>query len=220
MICIPIRKKTVEELTKDLKKAEKIADVIEIWFAVGKNFTDKDVKKIFKISRKPIIYKPTNFPPLPLSFSHISKFLKHNPEFIDLDVETNQKTISQIKKSFPKVKIILSHHNFKETPPTKTLKKIIKKMAKKGADIFKIATYAKSLQDSLRMLELLSEQSKKKKMICICMGKNGEITRTAGHLFGNYLMYAPLDLKDKTADGQITAKHLKEIQTVIPKICR
>ena len=42
------------------------------------------------------------------------------------------------------------------------------------------------------------------------MGKCGKITRATGHLFGNYLMYAPLDEKDKTASGQIILKELKK----------
>jgi 3-dehydroquinate dehydratase-1 len=93
-------------------------------------------------------------------------------------------------------------------------------MKKHHADIVKIATFANDMTDSLRMLHLLSKISPKQKAILICMGRKGRITRTAGHLFGNYLMYAPLSLREKTADGQITAKELKEIQTLIPKLCR
>jgi 3-dehydroquinate dehydratase len=42
------------------------------------------------------------------------------------------------------------------------------------------------------------------------MGKHGEITRTAGHIFGNYLMYAPLNESQKTAKGQLTVSELKK----------
>jgi 3-dehydroquinate dehydratase len=47
------------------------------------------------------------------------------------------------------------------------------------------------------------------------MGEKGRITRLAGHLFGNYLMYAPLDLRGKTAEGQVNVKELTNFQNLI-----
>lgn len=223
MICVPLKKKSISLLLNDLKKAQKTADILEIWPREQReSFTEETLQKIFKIKKKPFIFKITTFSPCTHAFlpSSLSLILCHKPEFIDLDLKTPLSTITQIKKQFPKTQIILSHHDFKKTPSDKELLSLISKMQKKHADIVKIATFANSTTDSLRMLHLLSKISKKQKAILICMGKKGHITRTAGHLFGNYLMYAPLSLREKTADGQITAKELKDIQTLIPKLCR
>lgn len=214
MICIPIKQKAIGSLFKELKKAEKTGDFIEIWFDELQNPDFKKLKTLLEKVKKPIIYK---------SFGDLEKtknILQMKIDFIDLDIETDKKIITHIKKISPKTKIIISHHDFKKTPDAKTLKKIAEKITKKGADIIKIATFANAISDSFKMLEFLSNLSKKHPAICLCMGKHGLITRTSGHLFGNYLMYAPLDLKNKTADGQITAKELKEIQQLIPKLCR
>lgn len=214
MLCVPIKKKAITALIKESDKAHKIADIIEVWFdELSGKINDEVVRKILKKNRKPIIYKSTG------NLKNIKTVLKNKIAFIDLDIATSQKTIKYIKKNFPKTKIIISYHNFKETPDTKKLRNMARKIHSKGADIIKLATYAKTISDGFRILAFLQELSKDKKAICICMGKFGTITRTAGHLFGNYLMYAPLSPRTKTAEGQITAKELKRIQGLISKSC-
>lgn len=209
MICIPLKVKDPKELLLKFNQAQKKADLVEIWFDYLKRGSSDTIQKIFQKKKKPIIYKNSK---LQKQFLEI---LKLEPEYLDLDISTNQKLINQIKKTFPKTKIITSYHNFKTTPPNSTLEKIVKKMKTKKTDIFKIATNAKSLDDSLRILEFLNKLSRKHKAICICMGKYGRITRATGHLLGNYLMYAPLDQKTKTAQGQISYMDLKKIQDLI-----
>lgn len=204
MICIPIKKKTFASTIKTLKEAEKIADIIEIWFDEIKDLTAKKLDQLFCTKKLPIIYKVQNG-------KQIKEILSHKIEYIDLDISAPRKTVKEVGKISKKTKIIISYHNFTKTPDKNTLKRIIKKILKKDADIIKLATTAKSFEDSLRMLELIDELSKKHLIIGVCMGKRGEITRTSGHLFGNYLMYAPIKKTDKTARGQIDALTLKKI---------
>lgn len=207
MICIPIKKKTIGAVLSDFKRAQTAGDLTEIWFdELGSSLTTENLQRIFKIKRKPIIYK---------SFGEIEKLklvLKNEIEYLDLDLNSSAKLISEVKKISPQTKIIFSVHDFEKMPKPAVLSQIVKKMLAKKADICKIATTAKTFEDSLRMLSFLSTlKAKNIPAICLCMGPKGLLTRTAGHLFGNYLMYAPLDLKDKTANGQITAKQLKAI---------
>lgn len=200
MICVPIKKKKFEDALKLLKKAQR-TDLIEIWG--NPNLTFAQVGKLFKASKVPIIYKSSG------EIREISLFLKHKPEFIDIDIK-KLNLIKKIRQLSPKTKIIISYHNFEKTPPNKDLEAKAKKMFDFGADIAKIAVFAKKPEDSIRVLSLLEKfNMKNKKVIFLCMGEHGKITRMAGHLFGNYLTYAPLDAKDKTADGQITLKELK-----------
>ena len=58
-------------------------------------------------------------------------------------------------------KIILSSHNFTDTPSDGDLEAIMSQMWKAGADIVKIATTAKDITDCARVLTLL-ETSKGK----------------------------------------------------------
>lgn len=210
MICVPIKKTTITNVQKTLKEAQKIADVIEIWFDEIKNLSEDMVVEIFKSSKKPILYKWQG------NIENLEIVLNHRPHFIDLDLENPKKIIRRVKKLSPKTKIIISSHNFKKTPKKADLLKLTKQMVKKGADIVKIATFATRFSDSLEMLSLLQDLCKKgQPAICICMGREGELTRTTGHLFGNYLMYGPIKKQDITAAGQIEATELQKIQNLI-----
>lgn len=200
-MCIPIKKKTIAAVLKDLQAAAKEANLVEIWFD---ELEPKHFAKIFHQSKLPIIYKATS--------KNIDEVLRFKPDYIDLDISTSIATVKKVKEISPRTKIILSFHDFKKTPPESELKKIISKLLNKGADIVKIATQAKNISDSFTMLELLKQTTDKgQRAIFLCMGKEGLITRTSGHLFGNYLMYAPLKSSDKTAPGQLTVKELKKI---------
>jgi len=163
------------------------ADIVEICF-----------DKIPTGIKKPIIYKIKNTPNL----NTVKKC-----QYVDVDIGTQKSVIEKIRESNPKIKIIISYHNFEKTPETKELKSLYKKMKKLGADIVKFAAKANALTDSFRMLEFLSLIAQKgQKAICLCMEKKGILTRISGQFFGNYLMYFTKDKKSSTAPGQITIK--------------
>jgi len=211
MICIPIKQKSLKNLLKDFFQVQKIGNIIEIWFdELNIKLNKKILSEILKNKKKPIIYKFTG------NKENLEILIRSQKiDFIDLDVKTSTKIINKIKKESPRTKIIISYHNFLSTPEISTLKRIIKKMYALKADITKIATYAKKESDSIKILSLLSEISiSGKKIICLAMGEKGRLTRMCGHLFGNYLMYAPLRSSGKTADGQITADELKKIMDI------
>ena len=205
LICVPIKKKTFKDCLQSFKKAQKIGDVVEIWF--DSFSAGGEIKDLFKIKSKPILYKVEG------TDKDFQKVLQTNSiDYIDLDLSTPQNVIKKIKYDQPKVKIIISFHDFKKTPSLKMLEKISDEMIKIGADIVKIATFANNFKDSMTILELLSGLTARNiKAICLAMGKEGEFTRTAGQFLGNYLMYAPLSEGEKTASGQITAQKFKKI---------
>lgn len=212
MICIPIKQQSIKSLVKELKESQRIGDFVEIWFDELKEELTKEIlDKIFILNKKPLIYKFQN------NTRNLNLLLSTKKlNFIDVDMKTSSKIISEIKKRSPLTKIIISYHNFSLTPETKDLKKILKQIYSLKADVAKIATYAKKESDSFRILSLLSEMSASgKKIICLAMGKKGVLTRICGHLFGNYLMYAPLRNSAKTAEGQLTAKELKKTRNLI-----
>jgi 3-dehydroquinate dehydratase-1 len=206
MICIPIKKEKYQEFLAEIKKAEPFADLLELWFDELKNLDEEKLKEIFSIIKKPILYKFQG------NIENSKRIIKFDPQYIDVDIDCPENILEEIKKSSAKTEIMISYHNFDETPDDKSLMKIINKIYEMGGDIAKIAIMANKFEDSLRILKILEEiNSKNKKIICIGMGEEGKITRETGHLFGNYLMYAPLTEKDKTASGQLTVDELVKI---------
>lgn len=194
----------------DLKIAEKTGNLAELWLDEITGLDQKFLSLIFKSAKKPILYKCSG------NIEKMQQILHFKPQYIDLDISSRSDLIKKTKNLSPKIQIILSYHNFEKTPEIADLKKIASKMIKKKADILKLATFAGDFQDSLKMMSFLSWLNKQKiKAICLCMGSKGQITRKTGHLLGNYLMYAPVKIDQKTAPGQVSASELKKI----PSLC-
>ncbi len=193
-------------MLKELRKAQKLADLVEIWFDEIQDLDNRNTHLIDDNTTKPLIYKVSKFDSRRISY--ILKTVKKTA-YIDLDVKTAKSLIQAIKKAFPSIRIIISYHNFKSTPSLSQLNKIAEQMKEISTGIIKIATQANSISDSLNVLCFLGQQSDKgQKSICLCMGKYGRLTRLAGHLLGNYLMYAPMRAAHKTASGQLTVHEL------------
>jgi len=99
--------------------------------------------------------------------------------------------------------LISDYHNFQETPFD--LETILQQLPE--AKFKKIATFARTTIDSLRMLAFVQDHPG---VIGLCMGELGEITRILAPVVGTPLMYAPEDEKLATAPGQLTLQTLLE----------
>ena len=109
-------------------------------------------------------------------------------------------------------RLIISWHDFKETPSASELSNILNQMAASGAHIGKIVTTAHSTTDVLRVLTL-QEQARIAgfSLIAFCMGEIGRISRLASLYLGGYMSYACLNEKQATAPGQISMHRLHEL---------
>ena len=102
------------------------------------------------------------------TFSKLNKDVLSVSKYIDIDLGCDKDLIKKIRKEYKKLEIIISHHNFEETPYEKELKLLTVKMLKKKPDIIKLALFARSISDSFRILDFLQELNKKGiKAICI-----------------------------------------------------
>ncbi len=110
--------------------------------------------------------------------------------FIDYPWDQNRPAIEPSQ-------LILSYHNFEETPSD--LEELLQNMQKKGpARFYKIATWARSTLDALRMLEFVKSHPH---VIGLCMGELGQITRILAPVVGTPIMYA--SFVEENALGQI-----------------
>ncbi|MBR0145508.1 MAG: type I 3-dehydroquinate dehydratase [Eubacterium sp.] len=109
--------------------------------------------------------------------------------------------------------VVLSYHNFEETPHTKDLEEILWDMEQLGGDILKIAVTPKTQFDVHRILEL-TDQIKKgraaqpitKPVVLISMTKLGEKTRTEGAKLGSAFTFGTVSAA--SAPGQIPLEAL------------
>ncbi|HNT00898.1 MAG TPA: type I 3-dehydroquinate dehydratase [Candidatus Saccharicenans sp.] len=108
--------------------------------------------------------------------------------------------------------VILSYHNYQETPPAIELNRMVRKCFCEGADIAKIACQVNSSQDIIALLSLYGlDEAAAGKIISLGMGEKGKITRVAGPLLGAPFTYASFEQGSETAEGQLDRKSLGTI---------
>lgn len=130
-------------------------------------------------------------------------------DYVDIDDSTDglEAKIKTLKDSG--VKIICSHHDIETTPPLPQLKEILNRNSRNGADIYKIVTTARTIQDSLVTLNFISEAPRQLKVVCFAMGELGKISRVACPIFGSFFTMAALEAGAETAPGQLTIDDLR-----------
>ncbi|KAL0035402.1 hypothetical protein WJX77_005085 [Trebouxia sp. C0004] len=103
-------------------------------------------------------------------------------------------------------KVILSSHNFEETPTDAALENTLQQMWASGADVAKIATTATDISDCARVLTLL--KTSQGPCIALCMGERGQPTRMLAAKYGGYLTFGALGGDKQSAPGQPTLHQL------------
>lgn len=206
MIVLSIKPENFDEYLKSIETAIKYSvDLIELRLD---NHSDEDIERFLKDKSFPKIitirknkYTKTTSDKL---FLNYYSALQNNVEYIDLDAKINENVIRQLIKNKNKTKIILSYHNYSETPSIKKLKNIFDKLSKYQPDFIKIVTYANKITDHLKIYDLLEySRTKYKKLIAHCMGNNSITNRILSYKLGSKFFYTSQDDKIKTADGQL-----------------
>ena len=212
MICIPIVSETTETAIKDMARAEKLADLIEIR---ADYINDLDLGKILAAKNKPVIVTITpknengKFEGTEKERTALLRqAVDLGADYIDISIECPE--LSDLIKYCKNTKSIISYHNYNETPGN--LQKISQKIEAAGADIIKIATFANKLSDNLKIFELIRRSSKD--IIALCMGEQGEISRILGPIYGSYLTFGSLESGSESAPGQIPAQILRDVYRV------
>ncbi|HCX99293.1 MAG TPA: hypothetical protein DG754_04055 [Bacteroidales bacterium] len=127
--------------------------------------------------------------------------IENGCKYIDIDIEMPELPRKKlITKAHTKdCKVIISYHNFTETPSLKELNAIIDKLFESGADLAKIACMANSQNECARVMGLYENHSN---LVAFCMGNMGKFTRLAAPILGAPFTYASMQGK-KTAPGQM-----------------
>lgn len=135
--------------------------------------------------------------------------------YIDLDFDSPEDYRTDLISAARRVgfKIILSYHNFNETESLERLLEIYESSIKRGADIVKIVTNAKTIQECSRVLQLYSK-TRKNTLAAFSIGDKGRFTRLVAHFLGSPFIYCTLNQDKATAPGQL---NLAEAEKLISK---
>lgn len=134
-----------------------------------------------------------------------------------LDVELysiEEQELTRLIQSLHKAdtKLILSNHDFNQTPEKEEILRRLQKMQELGADIAKIAVMPQCPEDVLTLLQATSEMTAHHAnipIVTMSMGSLGKISRISGACFGSAITFG--SLQAASAPGQIPADTLRTI---------
>lgn len=128
-------------------------------------------------------------------------------EYVDIELATVKKHDFSCEDG---TKIILSYHNFIETPSYWDMQKVIFEMNKFKPDILKIATMVQKEYEVTKLYRLLTNKPHTENRIVVGMGEKGRMTRVLGPLLGSYLTFASTPWGE-SAPGQIELAEMKRM---------
>jgi 3-dehydroquinate dehydratase/shikimate dehydrogenase len=214
MICIVIRGPSLEEAHQQIAKALKYAQLIELRLDLFLTRDYASLKQLQTAFAIPMIFTLRNkahgggyTKSEENRLAEILSLAALSPEYIDLENTVPSSFINELATYCPQIKLILSYHNFTETPIN--LDEIYQEMRKVSAFFYKIAVTAKHSLDALKLLCWAKKRSDNK-LISLSMGLPGQITRVLGPLVGTPITYASLEDDNEKALGQLSAKTLIE----------
>lgn len=231
--CIPIIAQNREQLIQDVSQvAAHKPDIIEWrvdWFN-RLNETDYVVASLREIV--PIL----NGIPILLTFRHISEGgAKEEPQQVRIDViratcETGLIDVVDIEQSNPRefveevkaivrangVKLVISTHNFSDTPSEEEILNRIKAGKEMGADIAKVCYLPKNFSDVLNVAKATYHARAGAcliPLITVSMGDLGGITRIMGREIGSDLSF--LSAAGASGPGQMNIEDYRVMKKII-----
>ena len=212
--CASVAEKTPKRLKQTLTKALKKSDYAEIRFDfLNPNLVPDALQQIKKDLRKCVctlrpVSEGGKFSGSEKNRISIMKLIaEYNPFLLDVELNTlsKNKNLRRYLKNTG-TGILVSWHNFKQTPSNSVLKKKLVQM-KKISNNIKIVTMAKSINDATQVLSLYKNNNTK--LIAFSMGNYGRISRILCLFLGSPYTY--VSLGKPVAPGQFSVDEVKSI---------
>jgi 3-dehydroquinate dehydratase type I len=215
-ICVSIPPKTIDEALNLIEKAEKSrADFIEVRLDYLENFDG--LAEIANHGKVPMI-ATNRFQDCGGKSSRgkceqqqqlLLAAAQSGFEYIDIELSTPKlRKLTEEIKSLG-VKPIISFHDFNGPLGFSEMQKILRKEVAYGADVCKIVTTAKTVEDNLTLLNFVSKACKSANIVCFAMGELGKTSRLLSPLFGGFFTMASLEKGLETASGQMTIEEIR-----------
>ncbi|KAL6223092.1 hypothetical protein ACLB2K_006482 [Fragaria x ananassa] len=210
---------TVLKMVRDMSKARDLgADVVEIRLDYLKVFnSNQDLKTLIKES------------PMPTLFTYRPKWeggqydgdekhrldvlrlaMELGADYIDVEFQAAHEFIDSIDGKKPeKLKVIVSSHNYQDTPSVEDLGDLVARIQATGADIVRITTTALDITDVARIFQLSVHSHVP--VIALAMGERGLISRILCAKFGGYFTSGTLHSEIVSVPGEPTIKDILDV---------
>ncbi|KAL5555810.1 hypothetical protein UlMin_038046 [Ulmus minor] len=212
IVCTPIMADSVEMMLINIGKAKASgADIVEIRLDSLKVLNPhEDLKTLIKGCPLPNLftYRPnweggqyngdekTRQDVLRLA-------MEYGADYVDVELQVAREFNESIYGKKPeKFKVVVSSHNYQNTPSVEDLGNLVARIQATGADIVKFATTALDITDVARVFQITVHSQVP--IIGLVMGERGLISRILCAKFGGYLTFGTLESKIVSAPGQPT----------------
>lgn len=213
-ICVSILPRNKLEALTLIAKAEKAkADLIEVRFDCFE--TSRNLTELVKSTKIPLIAT------IKLQSERgffagtetkrqetLVNAAKDGFAYVDIDLSSSEPQKMVENLSHLGAKSIVSYHKYDGALTISEMTKVLEKEISSGADICKIVTTAKTIEDNLTTLNFISTMPSRVKLVCFCMGENGRISRLLSPMFGAFFTFASLEEGNETANGQMAIEQM------------
>ena len=208
IICVSILPKTLPEALRLIEKAEAAhADLIEVRLDSIEN--RGELADLAAHGNTPKIATDRSSRTETEQREMLLSAAESGFEYVDAELSTPQlKDLVKEVKALG-AKPIVSFHKFDGSLGISELNSVLEKEIASGAEVCKIVTTAKRIEDNLTTLNFVATASSKTKLVCFCMGEFGKISRLLSPLFGGFFTFAALEHGSETASGQMTLQEMK-----------
>lgn len=212
-ICTPVTGGTIDEFLDNLGKTQEISDCIELRVDTIRTLSMEHIRTIRDQTKKEAIFTCRSKEEGGLFEDPESQRVKMIQrgiglfEYVDIELATVKNHDFSCE---PTTKIILSYHNFVETPSYWDMQKVIFEMNKYKPDVLKIATMVREEYEVAKLYRLLTNKPHTEDRIVVGMGEKGRITRILAPLLGSFLTFAATPWCE-SAPGQIMVEEMKNV---------
>jgi 3-dehydroquinate dehydratase/shikimate dehydrogenase len=127
------------------------------------------------------------------------------PDYFDLESELPASFLEDFHSRHQGVRIIRSFHDFSGTPDD--LGVLIETMTHAAVSLYKLATFARSTLDALRVVQLVRQLAPSIPIVAHAMGEKGISSRILGAAMGNRLTYAAVS-REGPAPGLLSLREM------------
>lgn len=226
-VCLPIVGQSESEIYQQIESFQNLNfDLIELridFYKDVRNFQKViDVlMKVRKLTDKPILLTYRSLKEggqIQLSDEEYLKLItvvceKGCVDLVDIELMSGNALVYQLVEIAHNnhVKVIMSNHDFHQTPAYGEMMDRLEKMEVLGADICKLAVMPLTYKDVISLLNVTTEMSHKlhTPLVTMSMGELGVISRITGELTGSAITFASAG--KASAPGQIEVEDMQMI---------
>ncbi|MFV0465074.1 MAG: type I 3-dehydroquinate dehydratase [Lachnospiraceae bacterium] len=232
-ICVPVVGRTKEEIINEMKEIKATdADMVEWrvdWFEDVAN--NLEVGRLLEQIRTiledmPLLFtfrsfrEGGNFEVTDEVYENLNIFAVETGcvDLIDVELFFGAELIERVRcrAHAANVKIVISNHDFHNTPPKKEIIKRLTRMKELGADIAKMAVMPSDKQDVLCLMAATVEMTEHDSdclVVTMSMSEHGLLSRISGEITGSAITFGAL-IK-ASAPGQIPITDLSKLLNII-----